>query len=148
MYRSTKQYGHDVGISCAFRQHKAGSHCSLIHGYALAFKFVFEANELDDREWVIDFGGLRSLKAVLEEHFDHKLLVAEDDPYKDEICALGGLGVADVLVVPTIGCESFASMGFLFCIDWLVENGHGERVRLVSCEVKEHGANSAIYLGV
>ena len=33
------------------------SHCRLIHGYALAFKFVFATRELDERNWCFDFGG-------------------------------------------------------------------------------------------
>lgn len=42
VYRSTKTYGHNAGLSCAFRQWKANSHCKYLHGYALSFKFVFE----------------------------------------------------------------------------------------------------------
>ncbi len=42
IYRSTKMYDHNEGLSCCFRQWRAtDSHCRLIHGYALAFKFVF-----------------------------------------------------------------------------------------------------------
>ena len=57
VFRSTKTYGHEMGFSCAFRQHRADSHCRLVHGYALAFHFEFEATELDVRNWVVDFGG-------------------------------------------------------------------------------------------
>ena len=35
MYRSSKTYGHEIGLSAAFRQWRAQSHCRLIHGYAL-----------------------------------------------------------------------------------------------------------------
>ena len=59
-YQSTKTFGHDLGISCAFRQWRAThSHCSKIHGYALSVTMVFEANTLDDRNWVMDFGGFK-----------------------------------------------------------------------------------------
>ena len=41
-YFSTKTYGHERGLSCAFRQPLAlHSHCSLLHGYALSFSFKF-----------------------------------------------------------------------------------------------------------
>lgn len=145
MYSSTKTYGHEIGLSCAFRQWKAHSHCSLIHGYALAVKFVFEATELDRCGWVVDFGALKSLKGLLENQFDHTLLVSEDDPYKDEICALSGLGVANVHVVEATGCEAFARLIFECTEVWLSDNGFAPRCRVTSVEVSEHGANSAVY---
>lgn len=146
-YRSTKTYGHQVGLSCAFRQWRAESHCSLIHGYALSFKFVFESDHLDIRNWVIDFGGLKLLKKRLEDAFDHKLLISKDDPQLDEICALAGIGVADVRVVDRVGCEAFAYTGFMYAQDWLRITGIPSHIRVISCEVAEHGANSAIYIG-
>lgn len=145
-YQSTKQYGHEVGLSCAFRQHRAESHCRLLHGYALAIKLTFEAEELDVRNWVADFGGLKSFKTLLENTFDHKLLVAEDDPMKDELCALAGLGLADVVIVTATGCERFAELIFRCAQIWLRDAGYGDRVWMRSVEVKEHGANSAIFM--
>ena len=41
MYVSTKLY-RDLG-PVAYRQWRADSHCNLIHGYSLSFKFTFEA---------------------------------------------------------------------------------------------------------
>jgi 6-pyruvoyltetrahydropterin/6-carboxytetrahydropterin synthase len=118
-----------------------------LHGYALSFKFVFECEVLNSQNWCIDFGGLKALKATLEENFDHKLLVAKDDPAVDEICMLAGIHVADVRVVDRVGCEAFAHMGFTLAEQWLYDNGHAPRVWLKSCEVAEHAGNSAVYLG-
>lgn len=145
-YRSTKTYGHDIGLSAAFRQHKAQSHCNQVHGYALSVRFEFEADELDERNWVVDFGSMKSLRTMLEDNFDHKLLVAEDDPYKDELCFLQAIGVASVIVVPATGCEAFAQMIYECTESWMTSNGYAPRCKLVSVEVKEHGANSAIYM--
>lgn len=147
MYKSTKTFGHELGLSCCFRQHKADSHCRLLHGYALAIHIEFGAEELDARNWVVDFGSLKALKGILEDNFDHKLLVAEDDPMKDELCMLAGLGLAEVIVLPKVGCEAFAEMIFKVTEQWLRDAGYGERVSVCSVEVREHGANSAIYLG-
>jgi 6-pyruvoyltetrahydropterin/6-carboxytetrahydropterin synthase len=146
-YASTKTYGHEVGLSACFRQWRAESHCRLLHGYALAVAFVFEAEELDVRNWVVDFGSLKSLKGWLENTFDHTLLVAEDDPLKDELCQLAGLGLARAVVVPATGCEAFAELIYGATLVWLGDNGYAPRVRLRSVEVREHGANSAIYTG-
>lgn len=121
------------------------SHCQYLHGYALSFKLTFEAEELDERNWVIDFGGLKELKEWLKFTFDHKLAVAEDDPEKDEICALQGLGIAEVIVMPSVGCEGFAKYVYDHTAEWLFSLGLPNSPRLVSVEVAEHGANSAIY---
>lgn len=145
MFVSTKTYGHEIGLSTCFRQHRAESHCRLLHGYALSVKFEFGATELDCRNWVVDFGSLKSLKAMLEDTFDHTLLVAEDDPMKDELCGLAGLGLAKAIVVPATGCEAFAKLIFECAETWLKDNGYTPRCRLLSVEVREHGANSAIY---
>ena len=144
-FLSTKTFGHDLGISCAFRQWKAESHCRFIHGYALAFEFCFAADELDVRNWVVDFGGLKGLKAILEDTFDHKMLVAEDDPQIDYFKQGKELGVLDLVIVPAGGCEKFAQMVFEVTEQWLIDAGFAPRCRLVSVQVKEHGANSAIY---
>lgn len=146
-YQSTKTYGNHIGISAAFRQWKAHSHCKLIHGYALGFKFVFEADELDARNWVVDFGGLKPLKQILEDTFDHKVLVAEDDPHLDYFRQGHAMGVLELVVVPAGGCEKFAEMVYEVTEQWLKDAGFAPRVRLVSVEVMEHGANSAVYTG-
>lgn len=144
-YISTKTFGHDLGLSACFRQHRTQSHCRLLHGYALAIRLEFYSTELDLRNWVVDFGSLKGFKDMLERTFDHKLLVAEDDPQKDFLCSLAGMGLADVVVLPGVGCEAFAQQIFEYGEVWLKDNGYAPRVQMNSVEVKEHGANSAIY---
>lgn len=141
-YRSTKTFGHELGLSACFRQWRADSHCGYLHGYALAFTVTFEASRLDERNWVMDFGGLKQLESFLAQTFDHKLLIAEDDPQRDELCALAGIGCADVLVLPAVGCEAFARLVF----DKAASLYNNHRLRVLSVECREHGANSAIYL--
>lgn len=144
-YYSTKRYGHEVGMSCAFRQHRAESHCRLLHGYSLSFRFVFGSNELDVRNWVVDFGGLKDLKGILETTFDHKTIVAEDDPQIEWFREGNRLGTLELIEVPAAGCEKFAEYVFEVTEQWLKDAGYGARVWLESVEVSEHGANSAIF---
>ena len=144
-YISTKQYGHELGLSCAFRQWKADSHCKYIHGYALAFKFKFETDTLDSNNWVVDFGNLKELKKTLEGIFDHKVLIATDDPHIDYFRQGHELGVIDMIEVMGNGCEKMAEMVFDIANGWLLSAGYKPRVKLLSVEVKEHGSNSAIY---
>lgn len=143
--KSTKFYGHELGLSACFRQHRAESHCRLLHGYALGVKLVFAANQLDVRNWVVDFGSLKSLKGWIEDTFDHTLLVAEDDPHRETFQALNAAGLARVVMVESTGCEAFAKLIYEATCVWLADNGYSPRCWLESVEVKEHGANSAIY---
>lgn len=145
-YHSSKTYGHEVGLSCAFRQWRAvESHCSKIHGYAIAVKLEFEAEALDHRNWVIDFGGLKEIKQYLVDNFDHKLLVANDDPDIDWFHEADHRKMADVIFVDHVGCEAFAQMIYEKVASWLFVNNHHSRVYLSKVTVSEHGANSASY---
>lgn len=143
MYVSTKSYGHEVGFSCAFRQWRAQSHCRFIHGYALKFRFEFEGKELDEKNWLVDFGGLKSLKGILENTFDHTTIIAEDDPELFVFQMLQERGLIQLRVLPAVGCEMFAKYVAGVADVWLDDNGYEERIRLRSVEVWEHGANSA-----
>ena len=141
-YRVTKTYGNERGLSCAFRQWKADSHCRLIHGYSLGFKFVFEAERLDKRNWVYDFGDLGFIKEFLEENFDHIMMIAHDDPRKQDLYNL--VGIADIRELPVVGCEAFAEYVYSY-VYREVDEQTDSRVRLVSVECFEHGANSALF---
>ena len=142
-YQSTKKYGHERGLSCAFRQWRAESHCRFLHGYALAFEFVFESEELDVRNWIVDFGSLKSLRGILEDTFDHTVLVAEDDPALNQFRAMEGIGIARIRILPAVGCERIAEYVLGVADAWLHSNGYAPRVRVVSVHVWEHEANSA-----
>lgn len=145
LFRSTKSYGHAEGLSCAFRQWRAThSHCRLVHGYALAFRFVFVADELDERNWCFDFGGLKPIKAWLHEMFDHTLLAAADDPELGEFERLAERGIIALRIFPAVGCEAIAQLVFDHVAQFVAETC-GERVHLEQVEVSEHSGNSASY---
>lgn len=146
-FKSTKTYGHDLGFSCCFRQWRAQSHCAQLHGYAIAIRIEFGAVSLDRNNWVIDFGGLKDLKTALQDTFDHKTLVAHDDPNVAFFAEGERLGVMDVVMVENTGCESFAKLVYDAATNWLKTHEQATRCHVVSVEVKEHGANSAIYTG-
>lgn len=169
-FYSTKTYGTDRGLSCCFRQWRAAhSHCSTLHGYSIGVKAVFECDTLDERNWVMDFGGLKEFKNWLDYMFDHTLLIAEDDPNLQDFYHLSNLvqmtsvdpssdiphergAVCDLRVVPGVGCERFAVMTY----NKLSEILHNKlregkllnpTVRVKSVEIFEHAGNSAIYEG-
>jgi 6-pyruvoyltetrahydropterin/6-carboxytetrahydropterin synthase len=170
-YYSTKTYGNDRGLSCCFRQWRSThSHCSLLHGYSIGIKLIFESETLDDRNWVMDFGGLKAFKEWSEWMFDHTLVVAEDDPHLEKFKSLAGLGlndrggICDIRIVNATGCEKFAELAYTVMNQILTAYQAGKSITLVnksysarypvgkgvklkSVEVFEHAGNSAIYEG-
>ena len=114
-YYSTKTYGHNIGLSAVFRQPNADhSHCHLLHGYSLGFKFTFACEYLDNKNWAVDFGGLKPLKAWLEDHFDHKTAIDRADPHIDTFIDLEKKGLIDLRVFDGVGAEKFAQHAFEF----------------------------------
>lgn len=144
IYKSTKTYTHSLGLSCAFRQWKAESHCRFLHGYAIQVRIEFETQELDHRGWVVDFGSLKSFKQILEDTLDHTVMIAEDDPNLDYFVEGAQLGLLQLRIVDHCGMENLALMITEVLDGWLFDNGYGNRVSVSKVEVSEHGANSAI----
>ena len=141
---STKEYKQLGPV--AYRQHRADSHCNLIHGYAMSFKFYFECEHLDVRNWSVDYGSLKSLKEDLEGMFDHTLLVAEDDPEIETFKLLGEKKLAKLVFVERTGCEGLSKMLYDYVNEiWLVDNGYHPRVKCTRVEVRETDANMAYY---
>ena len=143
MNRSYKRF---IGYSTAFRQWRADSHCNKIHGYAFCFKVWFEG-ELDENGWVIDFGCFKrnGVKEWLKNMFDHTTCIAADDPELELFQEMDNRGIIDLRVLPNgVGCEKFAEHAFHEA-DKIVREKTDNRCYCVSVEVREHGANSAIF---
>ena len=150
MFVSTKVFD---GFSCCFRQWKATTtHCQYLHGYGISFKVWFEG-DLDERNWVWDFGGMKRAKTKIDGKspkewmdwmFDHTIIVAEDDPYINTLQQLDNAGIAQVRTVPATGAEKFAE--FIYHkLNKFVKEETGGRVKVGQVEFMEHGKNSAIY---
>ena len=141
------------GYSTVFRQWKAEeTHCKFLHGYAVSFKVYFEG-ELDERNWVWDFGGMKRAKTLIEGKqpkawmdymFDHTLIVADDDPHVDAFKKMGEAGVAQVRVIPAVGAERFAKFVYSKLNDFVQKETKG-RVSVTRVEFSENYKNSAIY---
>ncbi len=151
-YQSTKVFD---GFSCVFRQWKAeGTHCKYVHGYGVSFKVWFEG-ELDEKNWVWDFGGMKRAKgtidgmnpkAWMDYMFDHTMIVAEDDPFLESFKLMDRAGAAQVRILPAVGAEKFAEYIFNKLQEFIDKETAG-RVRVVRVDFMEHGRNSAIYEG-
>lgn len=147
-YTSTKEYIDAFPV--AYRQWKADSHCNLIHGYSFSIKLYFGCDELDVRNWAMDYGGLRELKGVLEDQFDHTLLMSEDDPHKDIYMELEKRGIAKVVELPRLGCEGLADMLYKYINGIYLPNlgtQEAERLWCYRVEVRETQSNMAFREG-
>jgi len=131
--------------SCAFRQWRAeGTHCKYVHGYRLMAKFWFGCQGLDDKNWVINFGGLKEVKKVLQDQFDHTLCIAKDDPLLEEFKKLDEVGGCQLRIMDGVGIEKTAE----WChktVDAIIRKMSVSRCWVNKVEVWEHELNSAIY---
>ena len=140
-YTSTKII--ELG-SCAFRQWRAeDTHCKYVHGYQLKAKFWFEG-ELDDRNWVVNFGGLKKLKETLQHQFDHTLCIEADDPLLPKFVELNQAGGCDLRIMEGVGIEKTAEWCFNVANNYIIERTNN-RCKVSKVEVWEHDLNSAIY---
>lgn len=145
---STKEYANIAPL--AYRQWRADSHCNKIHGYSLSFKFEFECDTLDVRNWAMDYGGLRPLKDFIEEHFDHVLLLAVDDPQYALIKQLGEAGLAKITEVEKTGCEGLADYLYEYVNTIFLPRcgkAESERIWCSKVEVRETPSNMAMRVG-
>ena len=97
-----------------------------------------------DRNWAVDFGGLKPLKAWLEDSFDHKTCIDINDPHKQDFYDLQDKDLCEVREFNGVGAEMFAKHAYDFATE-LVEKMTNGRCWVESVECAEHGANSAIY---
>tara|TARA_R110002020_G_scaffold216178_1_gene423575 strand:+ start:219 stop:707 length:489 start_codon:yes stop_codon:yes gene_type:complete len=149
------------GFSTVFRQWKAkDTHCRFLHGYGISFKVYFEG-EIDHRNWVWDFGGMKraknkidgkSPKEWMDYMFDHTVIIAEDDPLLSEFKMLNNLpnlgnnnkGGLQLRIIPATGAEKFAE--YIYSnINEFVKAETNNRVRVTRVKFMEHGKNAAYY---
>lgn len=145
-YFSTKRFG---PISTGHRQWRDDGHCAYLHGYGRTMKVVFGATQLDDKNWVVDFGGLRDFKKWLEGEWDHRMLIASDDPELETFKDLHTRGIIDLNIMDATkgygpGIEASCKYVYDHLNDYISDLTDG-RCWVESVEIWEHENNSAIY---
>ena len=151
-FQSTKLFD---GFSCVFRQWRAeGTHCRFLHGYGVSFRVWFEG-ELDERNWVWDFGGMKRAKgtidgmnpkAWMDYMFDHTTIIADDDPGLGGFKTMNDLGIIQLRIISAVGAEQFAKYVYEKLDTFIQEETEG-RVKIARVEFMEHAKNTAIYEG-
>jgi len=151
-FQSTKLFD---GYSTCFRQWKAeDTHCKFLHGYGISFRVWFEG-ELDERNWVWDFGGMKRAKGTIggmnpkvwmDHMFDHTTIIAEDDPQIEFFKVIHSKGMIQLRIIPATGAEQFSKYIFEK-LNVFVKEETENRVKVTQVEFMEHSKNTAIYKG-
>ncbi len=141
-FKSSKRFS---GFPCTHRQWRAASHCRFVHGYSRQFYFEFAASELTPEGWVVDFGGIKDIKAWLNHMFDHTFLAAQDDPKLEEFKQLDKEGIIQLRVMPNPGMEGSALYVYEEASK-ILKKLYGERAWITLVEVSENENNTAQYI--
>lgn len=132
-----KRY-HD--ISCGHRVFQHESKCAHLHGHNYRVHFTCEAEQLDSIGRVIDFSDIKAKLCMwLEDQWDHKTLIWENDPWAK---VLPGIDPTIVIVPFNPTAENIAQH--------LVEvigpqQLAGTGIKLVHCDVEETRKCSASF---
>ena len=127
-FKSTKRFG---PITTGHRQWRDKGHCSYVHGYGRYVRLTFEATELDERGWVMDFGDL-----------------AANDPVIPELKILEEVGGINLNILPEgylPGIEE--SCRYLYDkLNPVIQRKTNNRVEITRVEIWETEKNQAEYV--
>ena len=140
-FTSTKKF---TGFPCTHRQWRAESHCRFVHGYSREFYFEFACNERTVEGWVVDFGGLKEVKEMLEYNFDHTFLASQDDPELSTWKELDKKGIIQLRILPNPSMEGTAEWLYQV-VNKMVKEKTKNRAWVTLVEVRENEKNSAIF---
>lgn len=132
-----KRY-HD--ISCGHRVFQHESKCAHLHGHNYRVHFTCEAEELDNIGRVIDFSDMKSRLCMwLEDHWDHKTLIWENDPWAKVLPEID----PTIVIVPFNPTAENIAQHLVEVIGPQQLAGTG--IKLVHCDVEETRKCSASF---
>lgn len=132
-----KRY-HD--ISCGHRVFQHESKCAHLHGHNYRVHFTCEAEELDNIGRVIDFSDMKSRLCVwLEDHWDHKTLIWENDPWAKALPEID----PTIVIVPFNPTAENIAQHLVEVIGPQQLAGTG--IKLIHCDVEETRKCSASF---
>lgn len=147
IYVSTFTFTHEDDLSCCYRNWKAGGAASVLRGYSLGFKLIFECQQLDEAGRVLDISTLEEIRAWLRANYRNTVIVDEADPHLNTFRVIEAHGLCDLRVLQGVGCEGFARHVFDHVNTWMFDAKRSPRVIIRSVECSEHDGHGALYLG-
>lgn len=131
-------------IPFAHRQAHHPGHCSKIHGHNWSVTIEFQASELDENGFVVDFGNLKYLKEFIDNHLDHACLLSKEDAQAKELAESPFKELFHICWVDNASCEGIAV--YLFKeFSRLLEENEGKRVSIRSIKLQEDDKNHVRY---
>lgn len=132
-----KRY-HD--ISCGHRVFQHESKCAHLHGHNYRVHFTCEAETLDNIGRVIDFSDMKSRLCMwLEDNWDHKTLIWENDPWAKVLPEID----PTIVIVPFNPTAENIAQHLVEVIGPQQLAGTG--IKLVHCDVEETRKCSASF---
>ncbi len=130
---------HDISMGHRVVGHEGK--CKHLHGHNYRFHFVCIGEQLDKLGRVIDFGAIKEYLCLwIEEHWDHKMMLWEQDPILHD---LSQLLPEDLVVVPFNPTAEEIARYMVEVIGPMQLRGTG--IKLKSCQVEETSKCSATY---
>ena len=134
---------HDISVG--HRVHGQGGKCEHLHGHNYRIHFKVQSDDgftpTDEVGRVLDFSAIKSKLCMwLEEHWDHKFLIWEDDPWRLALAELDPRGVVWTSFNPTA-----ENMAEFLCLVIGPERLAGTGVELVEVRIEETRKCSATY---
>lgn len=131
-------------ISCGHRVVGHESKCKFLHGHNYRLHFTIASNtpdDLDDIGRVLDFGVIKThLCEWLEQHWDHKFLIWDEDPMLEYLMVISPESMLPVPFNPT--AENMAKYMVEIVGPHLLNN---TGTHLVKCVIEETRKCSAAY---
>lgn len=132
-----KRY-HD--ISCGHRVFQHESKCAHLHGHNYRVHFTCEAEQLDSIGRVIDFSDIKAKLCMwLEDQWDHKTLIWENDPWAKVLLGID----PTIVIVPFNPTAENIAQHLVEVIGPQQLAGTG--IKLVHCDVEETRKCSASF---
>lgn len=132
-------------LPCSHRSWAHGGKCAFLHGYERCFEIEFGCERLEaGTGFVVDFGELKQVRALLQEQFDHTTLVATDDPELELFEELARREVIDLRVMAHTGMEGAAEWAYEH-VDCLIRDATGDRVRVTRVVARESRKNAVVF---
>lgn len=139
LYTLSAQRYHDIsmGHRVVGHEHK----CRHLHGHNYRVHFVCTAPQIDSLGRVIDFGVIKERLCLwLEAHWDHRMMLWQEDPL---LAQLQALAPSDLVVVPFNPTAEEMARYLVEVIGPQQLQGTG--VKLTTCTVEETAKCSATY---
>lgn len=138
----TAERYHDISVG--HRVFGQGGKCEHLHGHNYRIHFTVRGmmEDVDDVGRVLDFSVIKERLCLwLEEHWDHKFLICDEDPWRGLLAEIDREGVVWVPFNPTA-----ENMGEYLCLIIGPQQLNGTGCELIAVRVEETRKCSATYL--